>query len=88
MGESRTARRESWVGERWTTLWAGRLVLTTVALLGRRVEGRTAGGRELDCWVGERWTTWWERAVLLGRREADDGWPVGWECASLLCERE
>jgi hypothetical protein len=38
--------------------------------------------------VGERWTTWWESDVLLGRSEIDDGWPAGWERASLLCERE
>ena len=38
--------------------------------------------------MGERWTTWWERAVLLGRSEIDDGWPAGWERASLLCERD
>ena len=34
--------------------------------------------------MGEKWTTWCERAVLLGRREIDDGCTVGQERAGLL----
>ena len=73
------------MGERWSTWWerAGRLVLTTVALLGRRVEGRTAGGREQDCWVGEGRTAGRDKVGLLGGREVDDlvgeGWAAGQE---------
>jgi len=46
--------------------WAGK-ILTTVALLGRRVEGRTAGRRE--------------RVRLLGGKEVDD--LVGEGCAAV-----
>ena len=42
--------------------------------------GRTAGllgGRKYDCWVDDRWTTRRERALLLGKREVDDGCAAG-----------
>jgi hypothetical protein len=38
--------------------------------------------------VGEKWTTWCERAVLLGRREIDDGITVGWKRTGLLGGKE
>jgi len=44
-------------------------------------ESRTA---RRESWVGDRWTTWIEKAVLLCRREIDDGWLAGWERAGLL----
>jgi hypothetical protein len=63
-----------------------------VGLLGGRevhnvVEEGGAAGQEKGG-LGERWTPRWKRAVLLGRRDMDDGCAAGWEGEGLQEGRE
>ena len=58
------------LGGRGLCCWAGK------RCAAGRESARLLGGREVGCWVEE---TRRESAVLLGRREVDDGCAAGWE---------